>query len=106
MTRYAKQLASILSDTVRAQNTDFLSEDFAPQREGTLVRITIATQTAVAVRLLPSSGESTKLQAAALGAEVLSTFEMALDPSLTYNLQTPDAAGTTVNYLVVQEVDA
>lgn len=106
MTRYAKQLASILSDTVKAANTDFLTQDFAPEREGTLVRITIALETAVPLRLTPSSGNSTKLQVSPLGAEVLTTYELALSPSLTYNLQTPDAAGTTVNYLVVQEVDA
>lgn len=106
MTRYAKQLASILSDTTKAANTDFLTQDFAPEREGTLVRITIANETAVPVRLVPSSGNTTKLQASALAAEVLVTFELALDPSLTYNLQTPDAAGVTINYLVIQEVDA
>jgi len=106
MTRYATQLASIVSDTARAADTDFLAADFAPKREGTLIRITIACETSVAVRLVPSSGSSTKLQASSLGAEVLTTFELALSPSLTYNLQTPAAGGVTVNYLVVQEVDA
>lgn len=106
MSRFAKQLAAVVADKVVAQNVDFLTEDFQPTREGTRIRITLAVDSAVAVRLSPSSGSTTKIQSSALGAEVLETFEFDLDPSLSYNLSTPDAAGTTINYLVINEVEA
>lgn len=106
MTRFAKQHASITADTAKAQNVDFLDTDFSTEREGTLTRISISVETAVAVRMRLSTGADVKLQASALGAEVLTTFEFVLDPALTYNFYTPDVAGTTVNYLTVQEVES
>ena len=98
---YAKQLVSVHADTTKAQNVDLLAADFQMGRGGTLCRITVAT-TNVALLLIPDEGTGMILGAGAAGTAV--TYELALDPARTYNLQTNDAAGVTVYQLVVQEV--
>lgn len=102
---YSKQLAQIVADTAKAQNTDFLATDFQLSREGSMVRISIAISTAVAVLLVPSSGTGIQLNGTtALTAGGLHTFELALDTGRTWNLQTSNAAGTTCRHLIVQEI--
>lgn len=102
---YARQLAAITADTAKAQNVDFLATDFQCTREGSMVRITIAISTAVAVLLVPNTGTGVQLNGTtALTAGGLHTFELALDTGRTWNVQTSNASGTTCRHLVVQEI--
>ena len=106
MNDYRIRHAAITTATSREQTTDFLNVDFQPKREGTLIRVTISLLGAVPVRIQPNTGADIKLQAAALDAEVMHVFEFALDPGRTWNFYTPDAAGATINLLLVDEVNA
>jgi len=105
---YTRKLASIVTDTVVAQNVDFLAADFSckDDRE-TMVRLTLAVSSAVKVRLVPSSGTGFYLNnGTALVAVAAHTEEIVLDSGRTWNVQTDDAAGTTVHHLHVVEVEA
>ncbi len=104
MNDYRTELATITTDTAAAQNTDILASDFQVKRAGNLVRITISA-TAVALRLVPSSGTTVPIDSA-LPNTVLTTFELALDAGRTFNLQTNDPSGITVYHLVIQEIQA
>lgn len=106
MEDYRKELATIITDTVKAQNVDILAADFQLKRAGNLIRISIAG-TAVAVNLIPSSGSAFALNSgSALPLNSAYTEEIALDHGRTWNLQTADVAGITVRHLCVQEIQA
>lgn len=97
-------LATLIADTTKAQNTDFLTTDFQTKWSGSLVRLTICVSAAKVYALVPSSGTKILLNGGtALTAGGAHTFELALDHGRTWNLQTTDAAGGTVNHLCVQE---
>lgn len=98
------ELAKLIADTTKAQNTDFLTTDFQMKWSGSLCRISVQISSNVTLSLVPSSGTAIVLNGGtALAASGLYTFEVALDQGRTWNLQTSNAAGTTVHHLVVQE---
>lgn len=104
---YRKELATIATDTSKAQNVDWLGTDFQLSRAGNLVRITLAIDAAVEVALVPSSGSNINLNGgSAMTANAVYTEELALDQARTWNLQTPNVAGCNVIHLVVVEVQA
>lgn len=100
---YRTQLATLQADTTKAQNVDILASDFQMKRSGTLCRVSVA-MTNVALRLVPSTGTSVGLGSPSSGA--MTTYEFALDPDRTWNLQTNSPSGVTVYHLCIQEVDA
>ena len=107
MRDYRKELATIIANTVKAQNVDVLAFDFQLGRAGNLIRISISATAAVEISLVPSSGTAIGLNgAAALTADAVYTETVALDQGRTWNLQSPNAAGITVTHLCVQEVQA
>lgn len=98
------RLAEITSDTAKAQNTDFLGTDFQTTRESSFLRICVAISTAVPVKLVPSSGTAFYLNNGdALVANAPIVNDIPVDQGRTWNLQTDDAAGTTVTHLTVDE---
>lgn len=107
MNDYRTELKKLTSDTTKAQNTDLFGTDFQLQRAGNVCRITIQATAAVELALVPNSGSSLHLNGgAALTANGLHTFELYLDQSRTWNLQTPNVAGITVEACLVFEVQA
>jgi len=100
---YRTNLVEVTSDRVAAQNVDALTSDFQVRRAGNLVRITIAAS-AVIVKLVPNTGTGLTLGTGT--AFQLATYELALDPGRTWNLQTTSASGITIYHLVVQEIEA
>lgn len=96
--------ASISADTAKAQNTDFLATDVTPKRGTPFLRITIAVQSAVKIRLVPSAGSGFYLNNGdALVANAVLVNDVPVDTDRTWNLQTDDAAGCTISHLVVEE---
>ena len=97
--------ARIVADTAKAQDTDFLDADFRCTWSGSLVRVVICVDSAVVVDLVPSTGTAISLNAGGpLSAGGLHSFEVALDQGRTWNLQTADASGCIVLFLVVTEL--
>lgn len=106
MEDYRRELATIITDTVKAQNVDILASDFQLERAGNLIRISVMA-TAVSIMLVPSSGSAIYLNnAGALAANGILTETVALDQGRTWNLQTSNAAGITVKHLCIQEIQA
>lgn len=103
MTRYARALATLTTPTEIAQDEPALPADFRPAREGTLVRISVVAS-GEAITLTPSSGSAFELGSPAAGA--LATYEVALDPSRSWNVSTSDVNGATIDYLHIIETDS
>lgn len=105
MAEYGKLLAEIVTDTAKAQNTDALGSDFQATRENGFLRITVAIQSAVKLRLVPSAGSGFYLNNGdALVADSVLVQDVPLDVGRTWNIQTDDAAGCTFSILRVQEI--
>ena len=102
---YARDHVVLTSNTVRGVNQRFNDAEFQLKSAAHLVRITIQVTTAITMDLAPSSGNKLHLNGgAALTANGLHTFELALDSTRTWDIMSPD--GGTVEHLVIQEVSA
>tara|TARA_R110000782_G_scaffold253743_1_gene341948 strand:- start:29033 stop:29356 length:324 start_codon:yes stop_codon:yes gene_type:complete len=107
MNDYRAELKKTTSDTTKAQNVNLFGVDFQLRREGNVCRISIQATAAVELALVPNSGSAVHLNGgAALTANGLHTFELYLDQSRTWNIQTPNAAGITVEFCTVVEAQA
>jgi hypothetical protein len=99
------RLAELVADTVKAQNADFLATDVQTSRATSYLRIAVAVQSAVKVKLVPSSGTAFYLNNGdALVADAVIVNDVPVDDGRTWNLQTDDAAGCTVSHLTIDEV--
>lgn len=101
---YLKRLATITTATAKAQNVDFLGSDFQVSRESSRVRVTASVTGASRIRLIPSSGAGFSLASGTSISGSLVTEEITLDPGRTWNVQTDNASGTTVNFLLIDEL--
>ena len=99
-----RRLASITTAATFEQNADFLASDFAVGREESRVRISVAVTGGSRVRLLPNTGAGFNLNGGNSITGSLHTEEVSLDPERTWNVQTDNASGTTVNFLLVDEL--
>ncbi len=103
MQTYRRELASIIEDTVVAQNADWLGSDFTLAKAGNLIRVSVVLGSGVLVRLVPSTGTAISLGTPDAG--VMTRYDLVLDQARTWNLQTNDAAGATINHLCIQEIE-
>lgn len=105
MGKYRKVLAEITASAAAAQNTDLFASGFKPSRPDSLVRITIAA-TNVVVSLVGDDAATVHLNAGtALAASGLYIFEMHLDSTRTWNIQSANIAGVTCEVCTVVEVN-
>lgn len=97
--------ASIVADTAKAQNTDFLASDVTLKQGASFLRIALALKSAVKVKLVPSSGTAFYLNDGDdLVANAVIVNDVPVDKGRTWNLQTDDAAGCTVSHMTVDEI--
>ncbi len=108
MSKYRKVLGEITAAAVVAQNDDVLAADFAPSpgRKDSLIRISVSVTTAVVVSLIGSDGVVAHFNGGvALTVGGIYTESIHLDSLRTWNVRTPDIAGTTFNVCTVVEVN-
>ena len=98
-------LAEIVTDTVAGQNDDLFPAALQLLRDDGFVRITIAVQSAVKVRLVPDSGSGFYLNGGtALVADSVHVEDVPVDIGRTWNVQTDDALGMTVSIARAQSL--
>lgn len=106
MTERRQNLHSSSAIGAVAQNVDALGTDLTPSRPGpTRFRICVSG-TAVELSIVPSSGSAIPLNGGAALAAAYHEEVVSFDTSggRTFNLQTPNIAGITINELVVDEL--
>ena len=99
---YRTELATVTANTTVSQDTDIFASDFQVKRAGNLVRISIQATSALTMNLVPNTGSPIHL--GALSANLVSTFELALDQGRTFNLQSGTAGDNTLEFCCIQEV--
>jgi hypothetical protein len=99
---YRTELATVTANTTVSQNTDIFTSDFQVKRAGNLVRISIQSTAALAMNLVPNTGSPIHL--GSLTANIVSTYELALDQGRTFNLQSATAGDNTLEFVCIQEV--
>jgi ActR/RegA family two-component response regulator len=98
-------LAELVADTAKAQNTDYLAADVQLSRDDGFLRITVVAQTAVKIRLVPSTGSAFYINAGtALAANSVHVEDVPVDADRTWNVQTDDISGATISILRLQEI--
>lgn len=100
----SKTLAEITAEKVIANNTtDFFSADFTPERDDSIIRITIAGGPQI-IQMSPSSGTAFTIRGgAALTLSTVYTEEVSLDRQRSWNMRTTNAGGITLRMVRIQE---
>ena len=87
----------------KTQNTDWIT-DATPIREDGELIINISTETAVVIETtLDGTNYETMNEGVALVAKARYRWAIDVDNTMTFNIRTPDAAGTTIRKCLIKE---
>jgi len=87
----------------KAQNVDWIT-DATPIREDGELIINLSTETAVVIETtLDGTNYETMNEGNPLVAKSRYRWEIDVDNTMTFNIRTPDAAGTTIRKCIIKE---
>jgi len=87
----------------KAQNVDWIT-DATPVQEASALLISVSLETSVIVETtLDGTDYETMNDGDPLVAKARYRWEIDIDPNMTFNIRTPDAAGTTIRKCLIKE---
>ena len=89
---------------VKAQNVDWITDAVTLQEASALIiQASLETAVVVEITLDGTNYETVNTDGGAIFAKNLHRFKIDIDPSMTFNIRTPDAAGVTIRKCLIKE---